>query len=100
MLPKAKRIPKKAFPKGGILRRFPFGSLRLSSGAPRAAVVVSKKTLAKATVRNALRRKIYAALSDIERNGGLRGAVVVFPNQAAGSATYAALTRALATALK
>jgi ribonuclease P protein component len=100
MLPKAKRIPQKAFPKGGILRRFPFGSLRLSRGAPRAAVVVSKKTLAKATARNALRRKIYAVLSGLERNGGLKGAVIVFPNQAARSASYAALSRALIAALR
>jgi ribonuclease P protein component len=100
MLPKAKRLGRSDFSRKPIrASSFMFGSVRMFSGEPGAAVVVSKKTCPLAVDRNRLRRRVYAILGPLLEKGGLSKPVVVSLNARAGKASFAELKQELERAL-
>lgn len=68
-------------------------------GAPKAAVVVSKKICPNAVSRNKLRRRIYAILRPV-LSGGSRYSIIVYPNKKALVAPFQKLRAALLAALQ
>ncbi len=100
MLPKASRLTRADFSARPVGQRaFSYGTLKLIPGAARAAVVVSKKISSKAVERNALRRRVYAALRPLKAAGALRGGLIVYPNKKAATASFSELKAALSAAL-
>lgn len=74
MLPKKQRFTRMSFPTGSptVRKGFSWGTVsRYSTAEPRAAVVVSKKTLKKAHDRNRAKRRVYAALAPFTLSDGV-----------------------------
>jgi ribonuclease P protein component len=100
MLPKASRLVRSDFSKRALKNvSFPFGSIKVLDGPPRAAVVVSKKISSHAVLRNLLRRRVYAVLSTKLKSGGIKSVLIVYPNKKAASVPFAELALELERAL-
>lgn len=97
MLSKSRRFSRASFPRGKPLKRqqTPWGSVAFfESETFKAAVVVSKKVFKKAHDRNKMRRRMYAALSQITPTPQ-GGAVVLYPRREALTADLEVLTKTL-----
>jgi len=100
MLPKSRRLVRDDFSKRALKSvPFAFGSVKVIEGPSKAAVVVSKKISPRAVSRNALRRKVYAALKENFRANAPRHALIVYPNKKALAVPFAELALELERAL-
>ena len=101
MLKKRERVSRADFRAKPLARiRFRYGSISiLALRAPKAAVVVSKKTYPRAVMRNRLRRRMYAAIREHIRSGRIKGSVVIYPTQDALRADFDDIRKHLADAL-
>ncbi|HYF10407.1 MAG TPA: ribonuclease P protein component [Candidatus Paceibacterota bacterium] len=105
MLPKTSRFTRAEFDallKGGRVRNYPLFSLRFAPGfvGRKAAVVVSKKEAALASLRNRARRRVYAALRPSLSLLPARTGVAFFLRKGSLTATPAELRAAIDEALR
>lgn len=81
-------------------RRFRYGSVSFLPSSPaRAAVVVSKKTCARAPDRARLKRRVYALLRELIRTGRLKKSVIVYPTRDVLLADFEDLRKHISDAL-
>jgi len=103
MLPKNERLSRLSFPQKRPTKRYslPWGSLSLYESSDfRASVVVSKKVLKKAHERNRLKRRIYSALEELQKESSHKIMLVVYPRAEALTLPLRHIVKDLQSALR
>jgi ribonuclease P protein component len=97
MLPRHARFVRETFPKGRSTERhtFSWGAVSVYNlYPPRAAVVISKKTLRRAHERNRARRRIFEALAKAPE---IKKSLLIYPRGEALTAPFSTIVHDLQT---